>query len=141
VARIDLFAEIRPGESAGGASLATDITELLAIERPKWIRKFGEHTLYSFGAVRVSTVLGRVSQIGVYEGYFGKVAGVIGIGSSLRDVEAWSGCEISEDDEDNLVVRNVGGLVFETERWVNGPETRENLDARIDMIFVYAPTL
>ena len=86
---LDLDAPILPGLGAAGVRLLDDLDAALAGEEPD------ERTEYDFGraTVRVGPVsLGAIDgvitgfQLG--PGYRGKVAGAVGIGSTLAEVEA-----------------------------------------------------
>jgi hypothetical protein len=106
---LDLNAPIVPGKSAAGITLGQPLSE--------FIRKYGE--LFSFKGNRycsesviVSIADDVVSQIGVFDGYRGKIAGKIGIGSTDKEVELFLGV-IEENDYDDLVVKGISGFCFE----------------------------
>src|SRR5260221_11415623 len=73
---------------------------------------------------------GRVEQIVVHDGYRGKLMGKIGLGSTIADIERYIGA-VEEDEEDNLVIRDFPGLVFEIEGYFP--------DLRKDPTFRFAP--
>ena len=64
--------------------------------------------------------------------------GVIGIGTTIAEVEGHFGRPVEEDEEDNLVVQGLDGWCFETEVWASPSGTpRENSSARITELFVF----
>lgn len=125
-----LDAPIVPGEQAAGICLGTEIGGVLASIGPHFVEELGYGTVrYSTTSVSFWVKNGAIDQIGVCEGYQGKLFDTVGIGSRLADVEATLG-RVVEDDEDNLVVLEVPGVVFEV--------CSDDLE-RIGEMFVYRP--
>jgi len=130
---------IVPGISAAGIRIGEPApvpdTEVHApVERFNGIEK------YVFEAVTVWASHGHVDQIGLRAPYSGRLAFGIGIGSTIGEVERAFG-PVTEDDDDNLVVRGSAGWCFETEDWAGGRSLGANREARISEIFVFAPVL
>ena len=138
---LDLGAPIEPGRSAAGLSIGDSIAGLSeAVEStPKQLGN-GE-VLFEFSPVSLWVSDGVIRQIGVRQGYSGRIFGTtIGLGASLQDVQDAFGV-VTEDEEDNLVVAEMPGLSFETETWRRGPQTAEkHYDARLTAIFIFAVT-
>jgi len=133
----DLDAPILPGISAAGIKIGSEIKELLDQARPMITEDRSAHMLYDFGSVKVWSSGGLISQIGVYAGYRGCLDNRICIGSSIADVEARCGCQVSEDEEDNLIAIGRPGWCFETEAWVENHTLERNRSARVTAIFVH----
>ncbi len=135
---IQLDAPILPGERAAGIRVGEPIARLLEAHQPEAHVPLQEgRERFHFGPVWVWAENGRITQVGVSRGYSGRLAGRIGIGSTVRDVERLIG-PIGEDDEDNLVVVGSPGWCFETEPWRPGTALEDNRDARLSWIFVFA---
>jgi hypothetical protein len=131
----DLDAPIKPGESSAGIMIGSKIEVLLAqVGLPPSQVVSGFHKLQS---ASVWSARGLVVQIGIYEGYRGLIDGKIGIGSSVPEVEAWCGCKVVEDEEDDLIAIGRPGWSFETEEWGGDHTVGTNRSARINAIFVF----
>jgi len=130
-----LDAPIQPSVGAAGININAPAEEL---PKPKTREQLPELEVLDFGSVQIWLRAGRVDQIGVRKGYRGRLNGTIGIGSSIRDVEAAIG-PVSEDEEDNLIVLRSPGWCFETEQW-RGHDLADNGDAPITYIWVFAKT-
>ena len=87
-------------------------------------------TRYRSAMVDIGVIKGKVEQIVVHDGYRGKLMGKIGLGSTIADIERHIGA-VEEDEEDNLVIRDFPGLVFEIEGYFP--------DLRKDPTFRFAP--
>lgn len=125
-----LDAPIVPGQQAAGICLGTEIGGVLASLGPHVVEELGCGTVrYSTTSVRFWVKNGAIDQIGVREGYQGRLFDTVVIGSRLADVEVALG-RVVEDDEDNLVVLEVPGVIFEV--------CSEDLE-RISEVFVYRP--
>ena len=133
----DLNAPIIPGESAAGVSVGQPVDDILATETPDAVVELHGCTRFEFGPVRLWVRDGKVSQVGVYAGYHGRLRQGIGVGSTLGQVQSTLG-RVVEDEEDNLVVEGMPGWCFETEEWAAGRLPEHNPDARVSEIFVFA---
>jgi hypothetical protein len=91
---------------------------------------------FDYKSVRVWIRNGTVDQVGVSAGYAGMLDQVLGVGSTIADVEAHFG-EVVEDDDDCLATVSRPGWCFETEEWTKGHELAQNRDARITEVFVF----
>jgi hypothetical protein len=119
---MNIEAPIIPGESAAGIRLGSLIEEVLnehknsfdsgEIVKPTFPIRVT--TRYRSAMVDLGVIKGKVEQIMVHDGYRGKLMGTIGLGSTIADIERYIG-PVEEDEEDNLVIRNIPGLVFEIE--------------------------
>ena len=69
---------------------------------------------YRSAMVDLWAIEGNVEQIMVHDGYRGKLMGTISLGSTIADIERYIG-SVEEDEEDNLVIRDIPGLFFEIE--------------------------
>lgn len=100
---LDLDAEITLGVSAAGVTIGQSVASILKANSPDSIEqrvgcrvlKFG--TVWAFEKYRAlwggdeTDTMGVVDQVCVHAGYRGKIAGLIGIGSCLAEVEATFG--------------------------------------------------
>ena len=129
---IDLTAPIKPGTSAAGIALGERAAQL-----PPPLRRMPLSGLerLDYSSVSVWVRQGSICQVGVRQGYNGKLPQGIGIGSSINDVERLIG-KVQEDVEDNLIVVGCTGWCFETEEWC-GHRIEDNHGARITEIYIY----
>lgn len=134
---VDVAADIIPGVSAGGYLIGMPWLldyELMSVEF-----LLDGSSKVNLGCVSIWLLGGKVCQIGVGDGYLGKVnGGRIGVGSTLADVMSECG-ELDVDCEDNIVLRDVEGICFETEAW-EGSQLMDNLHALVTEIYVFAPS-
>jgi len=119
---MNIEAPIIPGESAAGVQLGSPIEEILKEQKTHFIsEEIVNHlvplaivTRYRSAMVDLWVREGIVDQIMVHDGYRGKLMDKIGLGSTIADIEmqidAWE-----EDEEDNLVIRDLPGVGFEIE--------------------------
>lgn len=131
--QINLHAPIQAGFGAAGILIGDSVHEL---PMPLKRRQLTGVEKLEYASVAIWVRNGVVDQIGVSEGYRGKLSGVIGIGSSIADVDRALGTVI-EDDEDNLIVATCLGWSFETAAWRGGHRVEDNQHARITEMFVY----
>jgi len=139
-------APIIHGESAAGIQLGSPIEEVLKEQRNHFISVevvnpfFPEEniTRYRSAMVDVWAKNGIVDQIMVHDGYRGKLKGIIGLGSTIADIERYIG-SWEEDDEDNLVIRDLPGVGFEIEGYFPGLKDPAFRYAPIKEIFVFIP--
>jgi hypothetical protein len=123
---------IIPGIGAAGIRLGASLASVIgniASQNPS-------RRMYALGAVTLWARDGHINQIGVSDGYRGKIAGLIGVGSTLAELHNAFG-SITGDDEDNLVVDSLPGCCFETEEWHHGSSPELNGVCRITWIFVF----
>lgn len=132
----DLQATIIPGKSAAGLEIGSFLGDLLSHAHFVTATPASDLLRHEFGPVKVWALHGIISQIGVYEGYEGKLEGV-GIGSTIADLEDQCHWRLLEDEEDNLVVDGKPGLAFETTAWGGDHRITNNRDAKVIAIFVY----
>jgi hypothetical protein len=132
----DLDAPIIPGQSAAGVHLGDSITELLEQIHPQEIFRLHGGKRYNFGSVALWEKDGKIKQIGLFAGYRGTLAEGIGIGSTIGDIKDKFGAFV-EDEEDNLVVKDVPGWCFETEAWLASHQAEPDLMLRITEIYVF----
>ncbi|HLQ28238.1 MAG TPA: hypothetical protein VK140_03260 [Ktedonobacteraceae bacterium] len=120
---MNIEASIVPGESAAGIQLGSRIEEILKEQETHFLSEEIVHPLlpspttlrrYRSAMVDLWVREGIVDQIMVHDGYRGKLMDKIGLGSTIADIEmqidAWE-----EDEEDNLVIRDLPGVGFEIE--------------------------
>lgn len=133
----NLIEPIVPGRSAAGISIGNKIRDLLEQARPLQTEEHGGLLIHDFGAAKVWSENGFVTQIGLYQGYKGLVDQKIGIGSTIGEIEDHFGCKVAEDQEDNLVVTGSRGWCFESEEWVSDTTVEGNRQAHVCAIFVF----
>lgn len=133
-----LGAPIEPGASAAGIKLGDDIARFRG-GAPRTTRP-ERRRFVDFPAVQLrADDRGRLTFIHVRAPYRGPIIDTaVAIGSTLRQAAEALG-PIALDQEDNIVVRDVPGIGFETTRW-EGWNPDENLDATITAIWVSAPS-
>jgi hypothetical protein len=145
---MNIEAPIVPGESAAGIQLGSPIEEVLkedthsfdSGEREKpWFPTLVK-TRYRSAMVDVWAGNGRVTQIMVHTGYRGKLMGTIGLGSTIADIERHIGAW-EEDEEDNLVLRDMPGVGFEIEGYFPNLEDPAFRNAPIKEIYVFSPNI
>jgi hypothetical protein len=158
---IDLDAPIVPGESAGGIAIGSRIEQVLnatgdclhldsqVADRgrpvPDWLARYMPpslfSTVYRSAAIDLWVKDGVVHQVGVHDGYRGKLLSAVGIGSTLLDIKAYIGAW-TENDEDALVLVDFPGICFDIDAVLRGTLEASITDLRhtpISRIFVYAP--
>jgi hypothetical protein len=145
VRRIDGYhSPLVPGESAAGIILGSSIETVIkpgTLFQAEEIRS--SFVIYPFPVIRycsamvdVWTKAGIITQIMVHDGYAGKLFNVIGLGSTIADIERFIGpCE--EDEEDNLIVRDLPGFCFEVEGWFPNLRDPAFHQARIKEMYVF----
>lgn len=113
----NLDAPIMPGKSAAGISIDDSIEDILLQAQPFTITDLSQEKRYQFGSVSLwVNDKGKIKQIGLYPGYRGKIADLIGIGSTISEVIGSLGIVV-EDEEDNLVVEGLPGWCFDSSQW------------------------
>lgn len=131
----DLDAEIHPGESAAGVWLGQRINDILSHVHPIEVIKLSGCRRYRFGSVDLWDRNGRIDQIGVYEGYRGKLAGVVGIGSHAHEIGTAFG-QIIEDDDYNLT-SGKPGWCFEVEDGIHLEDPVRLSQSAVIALFVF----
>jgi len=135
---MNLTDPIVPGISAAGVSIHDPIQQILAAHPSEVADRFGTTEKYVFDGISLWARDGRVTQIGVRAPYTGKIAGKVGLGSTIGDVTAALG-EVAEDTDDSLIVKGSAGWCFETEQWKRRGGLRDNRNAQVTEIFVFRP--
>lgn len=116
---LNLDAPIIPGKSAARIQVSQPIDDLLNLE---WLQDsindaFGSFSSTCFRPEAVDLWVpesGLIDQIGVHGPYRGKLFDSIALGMTIDDIERLIG-PCAEDDEDNLSIHGVRGLVFDVE--------------------------
>ncbi len=119
---MNIEAPIIPGVSAAGIQLGSPIEEVLKEQNHHFISEevvnpfvpVPTTTRYRSAMVDLWVKNGIVNQIMVHVGYRGKLMGTIGLGSTIADIARHIGAW-EEDEEDNLVIRDLPGVGFEIE--------------------------
>ncbi|HEY7357780.1 MAG TPA: hypothetical protein VH590_14985 [Ktedonobacterales bacterium] len=149
---LDLDAPLVPGQSAAGYRIGMSIEEIPQRERalfqPTPILDYrGQPT----GGIRYRSLnvdlwtdnAGHINQIGIHNGYRGKLLDKIHLGMTADDIERLIG-PCAEDDEDTLTIRGIRGFCFEVP-WQPKRSIPEDFDftwpelrfAPIDWMFVF----
>lgn len=128
--------EIVPGVGAAGITLGSNIAPVLKGVDPKSISHLPSCTRYDFGEVCLWESRGVIDQIGIVHGYTGKISEKIGVGSTLKELESELG-EISEDEDDNLIVEGLLGVCFESDAFKTMGGTDKSDSSKIIGIYVY----
>ena len=138
---LDPDAPIEPGRGLGGITLGSQVSDLLAVAEPLRVIEIpGEGdeegvTIHSFGAIRTWSVAGRVEQVGAFEGYRGRMASGIGLGSTIDEIRAAHGDVAPLGAENMIVIPAVPGAGIETTEWAV-PEAPDPA-ARVVQLFVH----
>lgn len=139
---LDTEALIEPGRGLGGVLLGTLVADLLATADPLRVIEIpGEDddqeavTIHSFGAIRTWSVDGRVVQVGAFEGYGGRTAAGIGIGTTLAEIQSEHGDVAPLGAEAMVTVPSVPGVGIETTAWA-APDAPDP-SAHVIQIFVH----
>jgi hypothetical protein len=140
--RINIKSPIISGKSIGGIELGTKINNIEEFENfekesiiNEWFPNPRDFIIYKSESINFWTNKGFIDQIMAYEKYEGKLFEVIGIGSTIRDIEKYIS-SVYEDYEDNLAIEGIKGLCFE----VQSP-TQDINNTPISEIFVFSEEL
>jgi hypothetical protein len=140
---LELDAPIEPGRGLGGIAIGCAVDDILAHAKPLRVVELpGDDedpqgvTIHSFGAIRTWSVAGIVVQVGAFEGYAGRTATGIGVGSTVAEIEAAHEDVVPHDAEGIVVLPDTPGVGIETTEW----STKDEPDpaATIVQIFVHA---
>jgi hypothetical protein len=85
---IDLDAALVPGVGAAGLTIGQPTKSLLEVAVPDSVEQRTGLLVLKYGPVWLFDKDGRIDQICVFSGYRGRLAGTIGIGSLVAEVEA-----------------------------------------------------
>ncbi|HLK60122.1 MAG TPA: hypothetical protein VKU00_26410 [Chthonomonadaceae bacterium] len=107
---LDLDAELVPGVEAAGIALGQPVELVLHLESPDAIEQRIGCRVLKYGAIWLFDEAGIVDQICVWDGYRGKIAGVIGIGSRIAEVEATFGPLLHIEQEEYQVDTEEPGI-------------------------------
>jgi hypothetical protein len=133
----NLDAPIVPGKSAAGISIDDSIEAILLQVQPFTITDLSQEKRYQFGSVSLwVNNEGKIKQIGLYPGYRGKIAELIGIGSTISEVIGSLGVVV-EDEDDNLVVEGSPGWCFESSQWQLSPSGVPDTSATVTEIYIF----
>jgi hypothetical protein len=133
---LQLNDEIVPGISAAGIALGSNIETVLRKVEPKSITELNGCIRYDFGEICLWESGGVIDQIGLVLGYTGKLSKKIGVGSTLKELENEFG-EISEDEDDNLIVEGLLGVCFESDAFKNMGGVDKSDSSKIIGIYVF----
>ncbi len=134
---LDLNAELIPDRAGAGVTLGQSIASVLDVTQPEAVEARVGCRAFKFGSVWLFEKEGVISQICVFAGYTGKIAGSVGIGSTVTEVMAAFGF-VEEDEEDCFGVTAMPGWCFEVENIVVAAESTNWPSARIACICIYA---
>jgi len=140
---LDVEALIEPGLGLGGIAIGTAVDEILAKAEPQQVIDLPRDeedpdgvTIHSFGAIRTWSVKGEVVQVGAFEGYAGRTAGAIGVGSTIAEIRAACGEVAAHGAPGFIVLSDLPGIGIETTEWATGDTP--DPDAKAVQIFVHA---
>jgi hypothetical protein len=135
---LDSGAPIEPGRGLGGVPIGTAVAEILAKHEPLKVFEIpGDEedpdgvTIHSFGAIRTWSVKGRVMQVGAFEGYAGRTANGIGVGSTISEI----GEVVPEGAPGFIALPDTPGIGMETTEWSTGDSP--DPDATVVQIYVH----
>jgi hypothetical protein len=118
--KINIKAPIIPGESIGEIKLGININQIENFNSFKQERVINEYfpdldlIIYKTDLVNFYVEKGIITQIMAHGNYLGKLNNLIGIGSTMNDIEKLIG-PVDEDNEDNLIIEGIKGLCFDFE--------------------------
>lgn len=136
---IDLGAPILPGVGAAGLLLGEALDPALRADAFAVERVAHDCVRYSFDSVRVSVRYGLTTQIALSAGYAGTIGGVIGIGSTIAEVEAHCGGKVTADPEAHHLVPPAPGWCFDALSAATDDPTDPGGAARVSEVFVFVP--
>ena len=140
--KINLQAPIIPGESIGSIKVKTNINQVEnfnSFEQERVINKYFpdlDLIIYKTDSVSFWVKKGFITQIMAHGNYEGKLFDLIGIGSTINDIEKLID-PVDEDNEDNLIIEGIKGLCFE----VRLPPDNDLNSTPIAEIFVFPEEL
>lgn len=129
--------EIKPGVGVGDILLGTNCSFLK--EQGFSRRRMRGYDIYEQRNIAIICRDNLIDEIVLLNDFPGKLVKNIGLGNTLRELENVYG-RLYEDDEDALVLENVPGICFETEKWTGEPgdeKVQDNLDTKITEIYIY----
>lgn len=133
----DLDAPIMAGKSAAGVNLGDKFSTILEWAKPTAITSLEQGWRYHFASVHLwVNAENKITQIGLYSGYRGKIDDAIGIGSTLGELTSKIGAVV-EDEEDNLIALGLPGCCFETDQWQHQENDSPDLAAKITEIYIF----
>jgi hypothetical protein len=97
---------------------------------------------YRSPAIDLWTEDGIVVQIRVHDGYRGKLLGVVGVGSSLADIEVQLGEWLEDIDSELLLIDGVSGIGFDVRDRATISWGQQDLDTSaliVDRFYVFPP--
>jgi hypothetical protein len=112
---IELDADLVPGVAAAGIAIGQPIEAVLKLAVPDSIEPRVGLRVLKFGPVWVFDRDGRVNHVCVFAGYRGRLAGSIGVGSLVSEVEAAFG-PVEDLEWDEYQVPAMPGWCFAVER-------------------------
>lgn len=142
---MDNTAPIIPGQSAAGIIIGSPIETILKDQRIHFRAEEVRNpcVVSAFPLVRYRSPMvdlwvrtGIIDQIMVHSGYAGKLRGIIGLGSTIADIETQIGLW-GEDEEDNLVIQNLPGFCFTVEGSFSGLDDPALRHAKIEEMYVF----
>ena len=140
---LQLDAAIEPGRGLGGIAIGCAVDDVLAHAKPvRVIELPGDDedpqgvTIHSFGAIRTWSVGGVVVPVGAFDGYAGRTAAGIGIGSTVAELAAVHEDVVAHEAEGVVVLPDTPGVGIETTEW--STEDEPDPAATIVQIFVHA---
>mgnify|MGYP006379023583 CR=1 FL=1 len=129
---MDIHAPIKPNHGAGGIKLGTLVNEIT--EEPLYIKSLTDYDLWVYENIKLWINEGKVTEIAVYNNYQGSYDD-ISLGTTLQELKNRYE-EIYEDSEDNISVKDLYGIIFETEPWSGDHSLNQNLDKKITEIII-----
>jgi hypothetical protein len=139
---LDIDALIEPGHGLGGIAIGAAVADIVATAEPLRVIEIpGDDedpngvTIHSFGAIRTWSVTGVVVQVGAFEGYHGRTAAGITIGSAIAEISAACGAVAPMGGEGMITIPSVPGIGFETTEWTTVDEP--DPAAHVVQIFVH----
>jgi uncharacterized protein (TIGR02996 family) len=136
--RVDPEAPIVPGVSAAGIALGGPAEDVFTSVPPNDVEPRSGCDVYRLGPLDLWVADGKVTQVGVYFGYHGRLEGGIGIGSTIKEIEASLGRVFVNMDGD-CEVRGSAGWCFITEPRSGRAGRKPPGRARVTGIFVFGP--
>lgn len=133
--------EIIPGKRIGDIELGISKEELLHMIEGQYteVDLYGSFRIENGNVKYWINEEGKLDQIGVGEGFIGKLQDKIGIGSTLQDVQANMG---EYDDSDELFctyrIKGIEGFCFELKDVESCEEEWDELTAPIEYMYVFA---
>ena len=132
---LNINAELLPGKAGAGIELGQLLSAIHDLAHANTISERINCRVLQYGSIWLFESNGVVNQVCVFAGYRGKVAGTIGITSTIADVEAFLG-QVVDYEGVCFGVASMPGWCFEVEKGLSMTDAGW-LNAQLKSICIY----